>query len=132
VPVDHRLEAVDFMIRASRGAIANLDQAENAERAVDRLPAIDDAAEEITPEQRHGGALRLNQGQEYLEAVIRAKPLGGESFALGKAANDTPKSRHGRVLAIAYLRSMAEFWRNRQNWRRSGCIVGSNHHRQEL
>jgi hypothetical protein len=50
VPVDHRLEAVDLMIGASRRAIASSDQTENAERRVDRSPAIDNAAEEIARE----------------------------------------------------------------------------------
>jgi hypothetical protein len=58
-------------------------------------------------EKRRGGALRLDEGQEHLEAVIQPQPFSGERFALRKGSNDTPKSRHERVLAIAYLRSMA-------------------------
>jgi hypothetical protein len=107
VSVDHRLEGFDLGVRASRWAIANPDQAQDAESGIDRPPAIDDAAEEIAPKQRLGGALRLDQRQENFEAAVHAKPLGGESFPLGQGSNDTPKSRHARVLAIAYLRSMA-------------------------
>jgi hypothetical protein len=50
----------------------------------------------IAGEQRLGGALRLHQGEEDLEAVIHAQPLGGENFALGKASDDGPIWRHGR------------------------------------
>jgi hypothetical protein len=96
VSVDHGFETVDFVVGAVSRAIADSDQAQDAKRAVDRSPAIDDAAEQITPEQRRGGALRLDQGQEHLEAAVHAKPLGGENFALRKAADDAPKSWHGR------------------------------------
>jgi hypothetical protein len=96
MPVDHCLEAVDLMVGASCRVIANPNQAQDAEGAVDRPPAIDDPAEKIAGEQRLGCALRLHQRQEHLKAVIHAQPLGGESFALGKAANDAPESPHGR------------------------------------
>jgi hypothetical protein len=84
VPVNHRLEGFDLSIGAPRRAIANQDQAQDAEGAVDRPPAIDDPTEQIAPEQRLGGALRLDQGQKNLEAVIQPQPLGGESFAAGQ------------------------------------------------
>jgi hypothetical protein len=91
------------MIGASRWAIASPHQAQDTKGAVDRPPAIDDAAEKIAGKERLKCALRLHQGQENLEAAIHAKPLGSENFALGKAANDAPKSWHGRENAAALV-----------------------------
>jgi hypothetical protein len=54
--------------------------------------------------------------------VIHAQPLGGESFALGQAADDAPKSWHRR----GNCRN-AGFGQ----WR-TGGIVAPNHHYQEL
>jgi hypothetical protein len=105
-PVYESLEAVDLVIGALGWTVAGPDQ--DAKGRVDCPPAIDDAAEKITREQRRGCALHLNERQEHFEAVIHAQPLSGESFALGKGSDDTPKSWHESVLAIAYLRSMAK------------------------
>ena len=46
-PVNHGLQVVDFMIGAFRRAVADPDQAQDAEGRVDRPPAVDDAAEKI-------------------------------------------------------------------------------------
>ena len=40
----------------------------------------------------------MDEGQENFEAAIH-KPLGGERFALGKAANDAPKAGMGAETA---------------------------------
>jgi hypothetical protein len=95
VAVDHLLERLDLSIWAPCRAIANPHQAQDAEGGIDRPPAIDDAREQITGKERRGCALRLDLRQENFEAVIHAQPLGGESFALWKASDDAPKSRHG-------------------------------------
>jgi hypothetical protein len=94
VPVDHRLESLDLVVGHLRRTVADADYANHAEAEIDRPPALYYAREQVSGEQGRGCALRLHQGQEDFEAVIHAKPLGSESFALRQTANDRPKG-HG-------------------------------------
>jgi hypothetical protein len=84
VSVDHGLQGGDLSIWAPCRTVTNPHQAQDAEGRIDRSPLLDDPAEEIAGEQWRGGALRTDERKEHFEAVIHAKPLGGEGFATGE------------------------------------------------
>ena len=52
MPVDQRLEALDLVIGAAGRAIADPDQAQDAERTIDHPPLLENANEKITRKQR--------------------------------------------------------------------------------
>ena len=74
---DHRLKAVDLDVRTASGTVADPDQAQDAERRIDRPPLLDYADEKIAAEERLRCTLRLDPRQESLEAA-QTELLGGE------------------------------------------------------
>ena len=83
-------ERFDLRLWAARRSVAELDQAEHADGAVDGAPGVADADEQIAGEQRPGRRL----GGKDLEADA-LEALGGETFPPDEGARDRPIS-HGR------------------------------------
>ena len=81
LPIDHRLDAVDFPVRHLRRTVANADQTKDAEAEIYGPPLFDDADEEIPVEQRRGRSLGLTKAGS-LEAT-QLELIRGERFALG-------------------------------------------------
>jgi hypothetical protein len=79
--VGARLEGLDLAIGTAGGSLAEANEREHAEGALDRAPLLDDQDEAISAEERRHRAPRFDQRQENLEAP-RLEVLGGEGFPL--------------------------------------------------